>query len=388
MKITLITPFFPHPNRGHAHGAERYAEGLVIGLKKAGHEVKIVTSFYNGKKRIDFFQGIPILRIHDSNSLLNFHGSIFFLHYISFGFFSTRKSIFNFYKDSDVIITDIALGWSKFFRKKIPLVSVFFHYDEDLTTKGFFYRLFYINFLRFIEKQYFKGKRNIIAISKKSKLDLIQKYNIPEETITVIPIGIDLEKFNPKNYSNVLKEKYNDYTILYSSLTVYRKRLPVLLRAMQRVIKEIPSVHLILTGGGPLWEYCKNLARNIGIENNTTFLGFINDKLLQCLYASCNLFVFPSEKEGFGQVILEAMASGTPVICADVSPMADILEKGGKTFQVNNYEDLSRKIIKIFKNEEELNNYQKKVYEIAQKYEWSKIIGIYSEYLKNLKYFL
>ncbi|MHA1272447.1 MAG: glycosyltransferase family 4 protein [Promethearchaeota archaeon] len=389
MKITLLTPFFPHPKRGHAHGAERYAEGLALGLKKAGHHVKIVTSYYNGTKKHDFFQGIPILRVHDSNSLLHHHGSIFFLHYISFGLNATRKSNFKFYEDSDVIITDIAFGFLRAIRKKkIPLISVFFHYDEDQSTKGFFYRMFYVSFLRFLEKYHFRKTRNIITISQKSKLDLIQKYGIPEDYITVIPIGIDLKKFNPKNFSPEIRKIYGSKMILYSALTVYRKRLPLLLKAMPIILKEIPNAQLILTGGGPLWEPCKILAKFLKIERNTTFLGFIREDELKKLFATSDLFVLPSEKEGFGQVLTEAMASGTPVICSNVPPMSEIIENGGKTFIVNNYRDLAQKIISLLKNQEDLNLYRERALNVARKYDWSRIVNLYIDYIKNIKYLL
>ncbi len=98
--------------------------------------------------------------------------------------------------------------------------------------------------------------------------------------------------------------------------------------------------------------------------------------------------MLPSEKEGFGQVLTEAMASGTPVICSNVPPMSEIIENGGKTFIVNNYRDLAQKIISLLKNQEDLNLYRERALNVAREYDWSRIVNLYIDYIKNIKYLL
>ena len=164
---------------------------------------------------------------------------------------------------------------------------------------------------------------------------------------------------------------------------VPRKRVPVLLRAMPYVIKEIPDVHLILTGKGGLLNGYKKLANNLGIQNNTTFLGFVEDNELLKYYASCDIYVFPSWKEGFGQVILEAMASGTPVICADNPPMSEIVGNGGLTFKVDDPKDLAKKIIYLLNNRDELARLRENGLKIVKEYSWIQIAKVYYDSLKN-----
>ena len=100
-------------------------------------------------------------------------------------------------------------------------------------------------------------------------------------------------------------------------------------------------------------------------------------------YASSDIFIFPSVSEGFGQVLLEAMASGTPVICSDKPPMSEIVGDGGLTFEVDDSEDLAQKIIYLLKNREALARLKENALKIAMTYKWSEIAKFYNNYLKN-----
>ena len=373
MKITIITHAFPYPKRGDFHGTERYVENLGLYLKGIGNDVKVVTTFWNGGKRNDIYKGIPILRILDSKALFGERAYTFFSHYITFGLNLFRKKNFKFIKDSDIVILKTAIGFSRFFKKKkIPIISVFFHYEP-------------IPILNYLEKQLFNKHKNIITISNSSKSDLIKYYKIEEKYIKVISIGVDVIKFNPSKRSKEIREKYGNNILLFSGLMVPRKRVPVLLEAMTYVIKKIPDAKLILTGKGRFLNYYKKLSKSLGIEKNTIFLGFVEDDELLQYYASSDIFVFPSEKEGFGQVLLEAMASGTPVICANKPPMPEIVGNGGRTFKLNDPKDLSQKIIELLNNRNELANLRKNALKIAKNYDWAHITEIYNNYIKKIR---
>lgn len=364
MEITIITPSFPHPKGGKLPGIETYVKNLAISLKNLNHIVKIVTTYWNGGDRYETYKGISILRIIESNALLGKIGSIFHLNYFTFGLNMFRKKNYQFLQNSDVIIIVVAIGFTRIFKiKKFRVLSVFHHYEIPKT----FVEFLYLPFFHYLEKRQFKIHQNLLVYSHSAKKEIIRRYKIHENLIQIIPHGIDINKFNPNNYSNKLREKYPNHLILYSGLMVRRKKVGVLLEAISYVIKEIPDIHLVLTGDGPLLSYYKKFSKLYGIEKNTTFLGFIKDNLLQQFYASCDIFVFPSELEGFGQVLLEAMASGTPVICANKPPMCEIIENGGLIFKLNDSRDLSIKIIKLLNNREALSELKKNALKIAKK---------------------
>ncbi|NVM35978.1 MAG: glycosyltransferase family 4 protein [Candidatus Lokiarchaeota archaeon] len=235
-----------------------------------------------------------------------------------------------------------------------------------------------------LEKKGCRTHQNIVAISEQSKNQLIYFYKIDEKCIKVIPDGIDLQKFNPSNYSKDIREKYGNNILLYTGLMIQRKKVPVLLKAMPHVIDEIPDVHLLLTGKGQFLTNYIKLSESLGIQKNVSFLGFVNDRDLLKYYATSDIYVFPSALEGFGQTLLEAMASGTPVICANKPPMSEIIENGGLTFKLNNSKEFSEVIIDLLKNREKLRRLAENGLKIVKKYEWSKVAEEYYQYCKKI----
>ncbi|NVM35976.1 MAG: glycosyltransferase family 4 protein [Candidatus Lokiarchaeota archaeon] len=381
MKITIVTPTFPYPRRGEYYGLERYIENLALSLKNLGNKIKIITTFWNGGKRYDNFNGIEILRLLETKAIFKEFGAIGFLHYITFGLNLFRKRNFRFYNDSDIVILNIPIPFSGFFKiKNIPCFSIFHHYVPVESIQEYMT----IPFYRFLEKWQYNKLKYVVTISLTSKIALIKEFGLKAENIEIIPHGIDVEKFNPSNSTIEIKNKYGNKILLFTGLMIPRKRVPILLKAITYVIKEIPDCHLILTGNGPFLKEYKNLASSLGIQNCTTFLGFVDDDELLKLYASSDIYVFPSELEGFGQVILEAMASGIPVICANKPPMSEIIENGGLTFITNNSKDLSIKIISLLNNHEKLAEYKKNALEVAKKHKWSNAANLYYNFCKQV----
>jgi len=384
MRITIITHIFPYPKRGYPglYGTERYCENIAINLKKIGHKVKIITTFWNGGKRHDIYKGIPILRILDSKALIGKPGSLFYFSYISFGINLLREKNFRFYKDSDIIFLIITLSSYSFFKiKNIPVISIYFH-RQPLEFMS--YHLTY-PFLHFMEKKQFNKFKKIITLSNSSKNELIEYYGLGEKNIEVIPVGINISKFSPKNYSIEIREKYGKNILLFSGLMIPRKGAPILIKAVSYIIKKIPDVHLILIGKGPKLEIWKLLSNKLGIRDNVSFLGFVKEEDLLKFYATCDIYVFPSWKEGFGQVILEAMASGAPVICTNKPPMSEINGNGGFTFKINDSKDLAMKIIQLLKNKDNLKVLKENAIQRAKEYSWEQVVKIYDTKLKEIR---
>lgn len=381
MKITIISPVFPYPNQGILPGVESYVKSLALPLKKLGHDIKIVTTFWNGKNKYDNYHGIPILRIKDSKFIFGRFGSLFHFNYISFGLNAFRKKSFNFYKDSDIIFMPLTVGIpyiSK--KKKIPIITAFLHYDFPSTWIDYLT----LNFYHLFEKIQFINFKAIITISNFSKNELVNKYGLKEKTIKIIPVGIDIKEFNPSNESKELKSQYSGKILLYVGPFLERKRIPSLLRAFSIVVENVQNVHLILIGKGKILDKCKNLAKNLKIQKNTSFLGFIPQLELLKFYASSDIFVFPSELEGFGQVLLESIASGTPVICANKPPMSEIIGNAGLTFKTNDSKDLSEKILKLLTDEEELKILREESKIEAERYDNLKIANNFIKFAKKI----
>ncbi|MFW9987563.1 MAG: glycosyltransferase [Candidatus Odinarchaeota archaeon] len=380
LKISVITPAFPYPERGILPGLESFVESFALPLCKLGHKVQIVTTYWNGGNRYGNYDNISILRIYDSKALFGKIGSIFYLNHIIFGLNLLRKKNFNFYRDSDAIILSSAIGFTRFLKlKKLPIISTFLHYDKFLShidhlTLPFYHRL---------EKKQFNHHKRIITISDSSKSDIIKHYGVKEEHIKVYPIGINRNRFNPSKFSKKIREKYGDKILLFVGPMIYRKRIPILLIAMQRVIKVFPDVKLILLGDGPSLEKYIKFGKKLKIDNNLVWRGFFDKP--EIYYGTADIFVFPSELEGFGQVIVEAMACGIPVICADKPPMSEIINGGGVTFKLNDSKDLAEKIIDLLKNKEKLEILKENSLKVVEKYEDLTIAKNYVKFIKRVR---
>lgn len=139
--------------------------------------------------------------------------------------------------------------------------------------------------------------------------------------------GVDCAMYSPEKRSEALRERYGSHEsllLLYVGRIAPEKDLATLLLAMQQLPDSIRSgVQLLIVGDGPLLP--ELIAQAPG---NVTFTGAKHGEELAELYASADLFVFPSCTETFGNVVLEAMASGLPVIAADAGGTKELVAPG------------------------------------------------------------
>lgn len=103
---------------------------------------------------------------------------------------------------------------------------------------------------------------------------------------------------------------------------IKRKNHETILKALSQ-LKELSNIHYLLCGHGALDTYLRDLAEQLGISHMVTFAGYREDilKILQ----TADLFLFPSYQEGLPMALLEAMASGLPVICSDIRGSRDLM---------------------------------------------------------------
>jgi glycosyltransferase involved in cell wall biosynthesis len=133
--------------------------------------------------------------------------------------------------------------------------------------------------------------------------------------------GVDLERFGPATYApNTLPDSFN---VLYVGRLSKEKGVDLLAEAFLVARDRDPRLHLVLAGRGPEEQ---TLRHRLG--ESATFLGWVDGDDLARTYASANLFMFASSTDTFGQVILEAQASGLPVLAVDAGGPAELIEDG------------------------------------------------------------
>ncbi|MEI2692941.1 MAG: glycosyltransferase family 1 protein [Anaerolineae bacterium] len=171
---------------------------------------------------------------------------------------------------------------------------------------------------------------HILADSDSTRRDLVALLGVAPEQITVVYPGVEA-RFQPQQDPAALQRVRQRYGlgdkpfVLGVGTLEPRKNWPALIRAwtLMRQESRLPH-HLVIAGGqGWLAEGIFQAAQSSPLAHDIHFTGFVEDADLPALYAAAELFAFPSRYEGFGIPVIEAMACGTPVVCADNSSLVE-----------------------------------------------------------------
>jgi len=175
------------------------------------------------------------------------------------------------------------------------------------------------------------------------------------KTIEYIPgVGIDTDKFKNIEVNKEKKRKSiaineDDFMVISVGELNKNKNHQVIIRATAKLRNE--NIKYVLCGQGPLVTELRKLSNELGIENQIKFLGFRKD--IPELMHVADLFAFPSFREGLSLSLMEAMASGLPVVCSDIRGNSDLIEdgKGGHLVKPNDIDGFINMIKKLKEDE-------------------------------------
>lgn len=163
---------------------------------------------------------------------------------------------------------------------------------------------------------WYYDQMNSIFVPSLSTGKELEDKGINPAKIRLFPRGIDIERFHPSKRNDLLDERYGlrgRTKLLYVGRVSKEKNLQLLVRAFRALIAVMDNVSLVVVGDGP---YMPEMQQDLR-DTPAVFTGYLQGDELAGTYASCDLFVFPSTTDTFGNVVLEAQASGLPVIVTD-----------------------------------------------------------------------
>lgn len=364
MKILMLNYEYP-PLGG---GGAPVTKDLAIRLVGQGHSVDVVTMSFKGLQRYQNDEGVNVYRvpsIRQSQAVCRTHEMLTYV--ISAFFFSLRLIRKNSY---DLIHTHFIFptGIVAYFLKrvaKIPLIITAHGSDVPGYNPDRFKIIH--RFLKPIWKRIVKEADAVTCPSQFLK-KLIR--DNCELDIEVIPNGFAAELF---------KEKQKEKKILILTRIFKRKGIQYFLEA----VKDMDiDWEINIAGDGPYLDALKEQAR--AIKRPINFLGFVKGETLRNLYETSSIYVFPSEREDFPVVLLEAMNAGCAIITTNATGIPEVV--GDAALLVNPRDpDGIKKSLEIFMNNDILRKqYAEKARERAKKFNWQDILSQYNKLYKQV----
>ena len=229
----------------------------------------------------------------------------------------------------------------------------------------------------------------IIAISNKTKEDIMKYLHVSESKIKVIYMGCDKSFRKIKSAKKVeqIRSRYHlpRSFILYVGTIEPRKNLNLLVQGYAKLPYVVRKDHKLVLVGQQGWisQHFFREIHKLDIGNDIIFTGYIPDEDLPFIYNIADIFVYPSLYEGFGLPALEAMACGVPVIAANSSSLPEVVGDAGILIDPYNAEELADAIEKIYKNPDLHQEMSDKGLKQARKFSWEKCaketLSVYEE---------
>lgn len=362
-------------------GSESFSNNFIKALSEKGHEVHIYAIKW------EIFENLKNVYFHKIPSI-SFNSFLRDLTFACFSLFLLRKKR-TFY--------DIIQSHDKTLFQDIYRAGDGCHIEwlkQRWKIKNIWGRFFiFLNpyhwLILFLERKIFNERRfkKVIAISEFVKKNILDNYNVREQDIEVIYNAVDLKTFNPVNktiYRKEIRNKYlipeNKFVMLFVGSGFERKGLNYLLEALDLVMEPIT---LLIVGKGQ-----KVKSKKFDTKHQILFCG--PQREIYKYYAAADIFVFPALYEPFGNVHLEALASGLPVITTKRTGAAEIIKDGIHGYIIESPEDsysIAEKINFLVKNPEKREIMSSNARILAENFSFQnhleKIFNLYKRVMKE-----
>jgi glycosyltransferase involved in cell wall biosynthesis len=343
MKVAIVAPYY-HPHPG---GVEVYASNMARRLKAQGWEVFVITS---GKKQAEVSEstidGVKVYRL----------GYRFKLSNTPIGF-SWRRDIERILEREkpDVINGHTPVPYLadlvERVRGTIPFVLT---YHNDLVKERFPHNILAkLTHLFLIASTLRRANR--IVVTSAYYADMSRYLRPYKSKMSVVPPGVDKELFNCDVDGTEVRKRYGDRPIILFVGSIEKsqdyKGLDNLIACLPRIAKTIGDTQLIVVGEGDAKARYKQLATELGVADRVDFVGYKTQAELAVYNAAADVQVLPSTNstEGFGMVLIEAGACGTPVIGTKVGGIPFAIDDGisGLLVPPRNQAALTEAIVKV-----------------------------------------
>ncbi|MFN4216688.1 MAG: glycosyltransferase family 4 protein [Brevinematales bacterium] len=340
-----------HPEAG---GAEVHIHEIL--KRKPSHwDVDFVSATFPGCSRTAETPWYRIIRL-PTNALFNFS---FFFWWILKG----RRQGYDLVIDD---ISKIPLA-TPLYMRKVPIVALMHHiHGKSLYTILSWYLATYV----YLMERWLLGvytKTPLLAVSPSTAKELQNLYTY--QYLSVVYNGIEKRSLS---FEEKMKKRSSLPLVVYVGRLKSYKRVDYFLYMAKQVLSHIQEVSFVVAGQGEEMEKLKALSRKLEIQNRVTFTGFVDEETKNRLLEQAWCMVLPSEKEGWGIVVIEANACGTPVIGYRIPGLQDSIQDGqtGVLVEKQTPEALATVVCELLADEKRWRYFSEQALRWASRFHW------------------
>ena len=373
MKICLVTETFPP----EVNGVSTTLNQLVTGLVAKGHRLHVIRprqskNDESGKGKAfseDLVKGIPI----PGYDVLKMGLA---------GFHQLKRNWESFCPDIIHIATEGPLGMQALFsafRHQIPVVSSF---HTNFHAYGKHYRLGFLTGIGLAGLRFFHNKTSLTLVPSEDSCQTLR--NAGFKNLEIMGRGVDTELFTPTKRDPSLRQSWNakrdDPVMIYVGRIAGEKNIPLAVQAYEMLKALCPKLKFVLVGDGP---------ERAEIQNSHPGLilaGMKTGEDLARHYASGDFFLFPSITETFGNVVLEAMASGLVVLAYDYASPRTCIRHGenGWLAPFDNAEAFLLQSERLLRERDRWPAIGREARKTAERFNWDGILQTYLGHIENV----
>lgn len=222
-----------------------------------------------------------------------------------------------------------------------------------------------------------KRAKQVHTISEYTRRTLVERYRLNSDILEVVPVGVDLERFDPGNSEAASERIRKLFGVKRYVLTVGRleprKNHVGLIKAYSIVKERYKDVGPLVIVGQKDFSFdgIFEVRRHLGLEDSVKILTTVDDNQLCDLYGAAQMFVYPSFAEGFGIPPLEAMACGVPVVTSDVTAIPEGVGDAALLVDPSNVEEIAHAMYQVLTDSTLAADLSHKGRKQAQKWSWT-----------------
>jgi len=219
----------------------------------------------------------------------------------------------------------------------------------------------------------------IIAQCEQERRQLLRF--VEANKIVVIPCGVDSPRFNSGYNLKSTRSEYgfteDDKIILFIGSLGTHKSVGDLVKMMPRILRRSPTAKLLVVGGGNQKSGLSALAKSLGVEQSVSLVGRVTDEVIPRIYAASDVFAFPSAYESFGIVLVEAAASGLPIVTTPVGVAAELVKHGKTGLLCSELGDsFADKVCEVLEEPDYRRNAVEYSEDVKRMYDWGALTGL------------